>query len=94
MLGFTDGEATFARNVARNVGRICRRHGAMYTTGFVTRNWERGRFRDPYMREDLEDYGIMTDTLECAVNWETSRVSMRAYVLIVTADRRPSVPRI
>ncbi|MBU0928304.1 MAG: FAD-binding oxidoreductase, partial [Spirochaetes bacterium] len=23
----------------------------------------------PYMREDLQDYGIMMDTLECSVNW-------------------------
>jgi alkyldihydroxyacetonephosphate synthase len=70
MLGFTDGEAAFTRSVARNIGGICRHHGAMYTTGYVTRGWEKGRFLDPYMREDLQDYGIMTDTLECAVNWE------------------------
>ena len=39
----------------------------MYTTGYVTKCWEHGRFKDPYMREDLQDFGIMTDTLECSV---------------------------
>lgn len=70
MLGFTDGESAFTHVVARNIAHICRQHGAMSTTGLVTKGWEKGRFRDPYMREDLQDYGIMTDTLECSVNWE------------------------
>jgi alkyldihydroxyacetonephosphate synthase len=64
------------------VGRIARRHGALSTTGLVTRSWEHGRFRDPYLREDLQDYGIMTDTLECAVTWDQlERVhrEVRAY---------------
>jgi len=69
-LGFTDGEKRFTRVVKRNVHRICRKYGAMYTTGVVTKAWEKGRFRDPYMREDLQDYGIMIDTLECSVNWD------------------------
>jgi len=71
MLGTADGERGFARHVARKVARICRQNGAMNTTGLVVREWEHGRFRDPYMREDLQDYGIMIDTLECSVNWST-----------------------
>ncbi|MFZ5351713.1 MAG: FAD-binding oxidoreductase [Bacillota bacterium] len=70
MLGHTDGEKGFTKVVKRNVHKICKNYGAMYTTGYVTKAWEHGRFRDPYMREDLQDFGIMTDTLECAVNWE------------------------
>jgi alkyldihydroxyacetonephosphate synthase len=69
MLGTADGEAGFARHVSRQVKKICRKHGAMSTTGLVQKSWEHGRFRDPYMREDLQDYGIMMDTLECSVNW-------------------------
>ena len=70
LLGSTDGEKGYTKNVRRQVGRIARRHGALPTTGLVTRSWEHGRFRDPYMREDLQDYGIMTDTLECSVTWD------------------------
>jgi len=70
MLGHTEGDKCFSKVVRRKVGKICRKYHAMSTTGFVTRSWEHGRFRDPYMREDLQDFGIMIDTLECSVNWE------------------------
>lgn len=70
LLGTADGERGYARHVAAMVGRIVRRHGGMNTTGYVARRWEHGRFLDPYMREDLQDYGIIIDTLECAVTWE------------------------
>jgi alkyldihydroxyacetonephosphate synthase len=70
LLGTADGDSDYTGLVKRKIGRICRKYGAMNTTGFVTKSWEHGRFRDPYMREDLHDFGIIVDTLECAVNWE------------------------
>ena len=72
-LGFTEGEKDFSKLVKRKLHKICKKHGAMYATGYVTKGWEHGRFRDPYMREDLQDYGIMTDTLECSVTWDTMK---------------------
>lgn len=68
-LGFTDGEKGFCKNIAKNVRRICRRHGAMSLTGAVTSAWEKGRFNDPYLRDTMQDFGVMTDTLECSVTW-------------------------
>ena len=82
LLGSTDGERGFARQVRRRIGRICRGLGALPTTGLVTRAWEHGRFRDPYLRDDLQDFGILTDTLECAVTWdglERVRRGVRAF---------------
>ena len=82
MLGFTEGERHFSKNVKRRIWDICHKYGAMYTTGIVTRGWEKGRFRDPYLREDLGDYGLMLDTLECSVNWDNFMdvyKSVRAY---------------
>ncbi len=82
LLGSTEGERRFARNVRRQAGRICRSRGAVPTTGLVTRTWEHSRFRDPYLRDDLLDFGILTDTLECAVTWdglERVRRSVRSY---------------
>lgn len=70
-LGTADGDRDFTRLVKKKVHKICKKYGAMYATGYVTKSWEHGRFRDPYMREDLQDYGIMTDTLECSVTWDT-----------------------
>ena len=69
-LGSADGGSRYTRIVQNNVRRISLRRGGFPLTGYVTRRWEHGRFRDPYLREDLQDYGIVIDTLECAVNWE------------------------
>lgn len=70
LLGHTEGERAFSRNVNRQIRRICRKYGA-FNISFapVVQNWEKGRFRDPYMREDMQDFGILIDTLECAVTW-------------------------
>jgi alkyldihydroxyacetonephosphate synthase len=69
LLGHTDGDKDFGKLVHRKIRRIGKRYGALYTTGYATQRWEHGRFRDPYMREDLGDFGIVLDTLECGVNW-------------------------
>jgi len=70
MLGSSEGEASFTKNVKRNVKRVCADFGGMYLSGLPTKLWEPGRFKDPYLREDLQDYGILTDTLETGVTWE------------------------
>ena len=68
-LGFTNGEAGFSRNAAKHARRVAREFGGMSLTGYVTRGWEKGRFNDPYMRDTLQDFGIVMDTMECTVNW-------------------------
>ena len=68
-LGFTDGEKGFSKNVAKNIAKIALKHGAMPMTGYVTKSWEKGRFNDPYLRDTLMDFSVITDTLECTVNW-------------------------
>ena len=70
MLGWSEGEKHFSKNVAKQIDKICKKHGAMYTTSIVTKGWEKGRFTDPYLREDMGDYGLMLDTLECSVYWD------------------------
>lgn len=71
LLGTADGGLAFTRLVKREVNRICRQYGAFILSPFkVTRKWEHTRFTDAYMREDLLDYGIVIDTLECAVTWD------------------------
>jgi alkyldihydroxyacetonephosphate synthase len=70
LLGTVDGEAGFTRLVKRRLGAVCRAHGAMYATGLIARRWEHGRFTDPYLREDLMDFGIIIDTLECGCSWQ------------------------
>ena len=69
-IGTAEGEMNFAANVKRRVKKICTRCGGMYITGYPVARWEEGRYTDPYMREDLQDYGIMIDTLESGVAWD------------------------
>ncbi len=68
-LGFTDGERGYSANVARKIARVALKYKAMPLTGYVCRSWEKGRFNDPYLRDTLMDFGVVTDTLECTVNW-------------------------
>jgi alkyldihydroxyacetonephosphate synthase len=81
-LGFTNGEKGFSKNCVRNVRRVSRRHRGIGLTGYVTKSWEKGRFSDPYLRDTLHDFGIITDTMECSVNWSNMKEvhrEVRAY---------------
>ncbi len=69
-IGTAEGEKNFAKNVKRQIKKICRKYGAMYISGYPVKNWEHGRYIDPYIREDLNDFGIIIDTLETGVTWD------------------------
>jgi alkyldihydroxyacetonephosphate synthase len=69
-LGNVEGDKDYTRLVARKIKQIARRHGAMYLTGYAAHKWEHTRYTEPYMREDLNDYGILIDTLEAGVTWD------------------------
>lgn len=71
LLGSCDGQHSFTRLVNRKIRQIASHYGAFNLSPFrVTQMWEKSRFRDPYLREDLMDFGILIDTLECAVTWD------------------------
>lgn len=69
-VGQAEGSLSYAKNVKKNIKKVCRANKAMYIGGYPMKNWEHGRYADPYMREDLDDYGIMVDTLEAGVTWD------------------------
>jgi alkyldihydroxyacetonephosphate synthase len=82
-LGFTNGEAGFSRNCVKNVARVAHKYGGIWLSGMVTRSWEKGRFSDPYLRDTLQDFGVVMDTMECSVNWSNMgkvHREVRAYV--------------
>ena len=68
-LGFTNGEKGFSKNLAKHTKKVCRKYSGFGLTGIVTKAWESGRFNDPYMRDTMQDFGIVMDTMECTVNW-------------------------
>lgn len=69
-LASADGEKSFTKNVKKNVKKICKKNNAMYLTSYPVKKWEKGRYKDPYLREDFMDYGLITDTLETGVKWD------------------------
>ncbi len=70
LLGTSGGQEDHARLVANRVNSLCRAKRAFPLTPFrVVQSWEKSRFTDPFLREDLSDHGILIDTLECAVPW-------------------------
>jgi len=83
-IGSADGGRRSARLIDREIRRIFRKHQAIaLTAAKVTQSWEKSRFTDPFMREDLMDYGVLIDTLECAVTWDNlARVhsEVRAHI--------------
>ncbi|MGC9325466.1 MAG: FAD-binding oxidoreductase [Desulfomonilia bacterium] len=70
-LGNAEGEKGFTRHVKQQIQRIAKEHGAIYLTGYAAKKWEHTRYTEPYMREDLQDFGIIIDTLETSVTWST-----------------------
>ncbi len=81
-LGFTNGEKGFSKNCAHMMKKIAKQYGGVSLTGYVTKSWEKGRFDDPYLRDTLQDFGVVIDTMECSVNWSNmSRVhaEVRAF---------------
>ncbi len=69
-LGWTEGEKQFSKQLYKNIKKICKAHGGFFLTGKPVDGWEHGRFADPYLRESLQDYGVIIDTMECSVTWE------------------------
>lgn len=84
LLGLVDGDSKYTNIVVRNVRKVARRYSVFELSAFqVTHAWEKSRFTDPYLRDDLQDYGILTDTLECAVTWSKMKEVhqfVRAYI--------------
>ncbi|MBN2651585.1 MAG: FAD-binding oxidoreductase [Spirochaetales bacterium] len=82
-LARTCGEKGFAKNVRRKAKRICRKHGGMSLTKYALSSWEHGRYKDPYLREDLNDYAMILDTTESGVTWDNLHAlhkGVREYV--------------
>lgn len=70
LMGTAEGERRFTGNIKNKIKKICRDNGALYLSGYPSKMWEKTRYREPYMREDLHDYDIIIDTLETAVMWD------------------------
>ncbi|MBT6339009.1 MAG: FAD-binding oxidoreductase [Desulfobacula sp.] len=83
LMGKTNGEKNFSKNVAKQVKKICKKNKGLYLTGYPMKKWYKGRFSDPYMRDALNDFGVLIDTLESSVTWDNIHnlhKQVRAYI--------------
>lgn len=69
-VGTAEGETGYVRNVKKMIRKIAKSYGALYLTGFPVKKWEKTRYKEPLMREDMMDYGIIADTVEASVTWD------------------------
>ena len=58
------------RTGLRELRRISRRQGGVYTGTYLGKKWEAKRFTMPYLREALWQHGYVVDTLETATDWD------------------------
>jgi alkyldihydroxyacetonephosphate synthase len=70
LMGQADGNHRFTATVKANIKKVCKQNKGMYITGYPMGKWSHGRFSDPYMRDALNDFDVLIDTLECSVTWE------------------------
>lgn len=71
IVGFCDGSEDYQRMTIRNVKANARKHKLVpFLPSVVVPKWSMGRFSDPYMRDNLMDFGVIIDTLECAMTWD------------------------
>jgi alkyldihydroxyacetonephosphate synthase len=83
LIGSCDGHRSHTAMVKKEAKKVCRGFRGISLTGQPVKMWEHGRYTDPYMREDLLDYGIIIDTLETSVKWDNLHHvhhSVREYV--------------
>jgi alkyldihydroxyacetonephosphate synthase len=83
LMGQTDGEKSFSKTLFIRIKKICKSNQGLYLTGYPMRKWYKGRFSDPYMRDALNDFGVLIDTLEASVTWDNLdklHTSVRSYI--------------
>jgi alkyldihydroxyacetonephosphate synthase len=83
LLGYTNGGKRLALSTAKNVHRVAIQFDGFWLSGLPTQVWEKNRYTIPYVRDTLQDFGLVMDTMECGVNWSNMdriRREVCAYV--------------
>ena len=70
LIGFT-GVERIVKAAQKTAFFISRSHNAVHVGRQFGKQWHKGRFRTPYLRNTLWDLGYAIDTLETAVSWES-----------------------
>jgi len=77
LLGFT-GSSSLVRMARWEALSLTRQYGGVHVGRAFGRQWHRGRFRTPYLRNSLWQMGYAVDTLETAVSWQYTPALLQA----------------
>ncbi|MBC8175132.1 MAG: FAD-binding oxidoreductase [Candidatus Marinimicrobia bacterium] len=69
ILGIT-GNRNKKRIIRHEVKSLIKNHSGIFVGRIIGNSWEKNRFKTPYLRNTLWDYGVAVDTLETAVPWK------------------------
>lgn len=72
------GPEGLARRVRRTVLNIAGEYGGVNVGRTFGQEWQKNRFRTPYLRNSLWDLGYAVDTLETAVTWRKTPAMIAA----------------
>jgi len=64
------GTSHTVRKIRHNTLDIVRDHDGIHAGRQIGREWRRSRFRTPYLRNTLWDFGYAVDTLESVFTWD------------------------
>ncbi len=65
-----EGDRDYTRFVKRKLKSVAKKSKGFYIGKKPTKKWLEQRFHSAYLREPLMDMGIITDTLETAIDWQ------------------------
>ncbi|MDY0000283.1 MAG: FAD-binding oxidoreductase [Polyangia bacterium] len=85
MIAATEGDHAAALQALPRAHAIALRHGGLPLGGKPLRSWYKRRFHDPYLRDDLMDLGVLTDTLETSSTWSNLPRLWRAVRNVIKA---------
>ncbi|MBO2519176.1 MAG: FAD-binding oxidoreductase [Firmicutes bacterium] len=91
------GAAGRRRRVREALGAakaIIRRHGGVLVGSLFGREWEKSRFRTPYLRNTLWENGYAVDTLETATPWRAVPETLRAIEAALEQALKPEGERV
>jgi len=77
MIGFT-GQNTIVRAARDEAIDICNSHGGIHVGRTFGKQWQKNRFRTPYLRNTLWEQGYAIDTLETATTWSAVPSTIQA----------------
>ena len=74
----TFGETDTDEMFIRQINDVCSNFDGVLDESELMKNWKHGRFKAPYLREPLGVAGYAVDTIETAVNWKDTQMTMKS----------------